>query len=186
MSEPVVVVLNAENCVHCVKLMSHWETSSEHGDCIVDTLKKVRPGIRTVVVNGTSISNWSFDTSVYPKSLKKCAQWFPMVMLVSGELWDFVLKNPDSDIDVTVGSQVLNGRWENGSLRYDPHFDISRTVDWEVWLHSALKRLSTPRLDSVLPPVSDRSPENVVVSSRISYTDVPGCTSLIYSWLFGR
>lgn len=173
--EPVLVLYKSNGCRYCALLTNIWDTPPARGeDSIVMALKKVYPKLRIfVVTSGDNRGQFDFNTA--PKGLLKYNQWFPMILLVPGTMWDNAMAKlgPDNDVPLIDGVQILNAVWKDGKLTLDtkPAYDIRKPGDFGRWLAEALENPDFKRVQSVnsdIPTSSTNLNPIIVPSTGVS------------------
>jgi hypothetical protein len=133
-SEPIVVFYKSSVCGYCKNLSAIW-------DKVQNVIKSVYPKMRFYVLTSPTNAG-EFDENISPKDLKRWAAWFPMVLLVPGNVWDAAMKNlgPKNPIEITDGVQALNAIWDtNNKLTYRYKYDISKPESFSNWIKESLQ-----------------------------------------------
>ena len=146
MSGPVCVLYLNDVCTHCKNLPESWYTKLEGETCIAEAMRKVCPNLRFFSVKCESMSG-EFDENVVPKGLKDYANWFPMILLVPGDVWDQAMSKlgPDNNVSLQLPSvAILNGRWVNGKLHFEKKYERDRE-GLVSWLRSTDFAVKPPR-----------------------------------------
>jgi hypothetical protein len=158
--EPIVVLYKSNGCRHCDALTRIWDSPPGRGeDSVVMALKKVYPKIRLFVVTAAD-NNGRFDENIAPKGLLKYMKWFPMILLVPGNLWDTAMSKlgPTNDVQLIDGVQIFNAVWKSGALEYTNLYDGRTPSEFGKWLTVALENPDFKRVQSgtveVAPPSS--------------------------------
>ena len=86
-SGPVVVFYKSNTCTDCASLSNIWNN-------VVNSLKKINSKIRFFIVSDT-------DHKSEPKDLVRYKKWFPMILLIPGNLWDHAML--DGDVELIQG-----------------------------------------------------------------------------------
>jgi len=131
-SEPVIVFYKTSTCPHCNNLNKIW-------DQVTKEIKKISPNIRFFILNSTQ-NNGSFDNKLAPTSLIKFNAWFPMILLVPGNVWDAAMKNlgENNEVDIKDGVIILNGKFNDNKLSYVHKYDIRKPDQIAQWVKESL------------------------------------------------
>ena len=151
--EPIVILYKSNGCRHCTALSDIWDTPPNRGeDSVVMAMKKVYPKLRVFVVTATDNSG-KFDENIAPKGLTKYNKWFPMILLIPGNLWDTAMSKlgPKNDVLLTDGVQILNATLKNDNLDYVQKYDIRKPEQFGKWLTEALDNESFKAVRQVTP-----------------------------------
>lgn len=130
--EPTVVLIKSKQCGHCNKLAAIWDKATEN-------MKKAHHNLRFYVLTLENNSG-NFDKNKIPAGLDKYMDWYPMVLLVPGPLWNLAIKEIGNKyISLVDGVHVLNGVWKNGSLEFDNKYDIRNPEAFYDWIMECMK-----------------------------------------------
>lgn len=168
-SEPVVVLMKADDCPHCHNLEKIWNpTDQDPEKNITSAMKKVYPKLRISVFK--TAKRAVFDENHMPKGLLPFAKgWYPNVLLVPGATWDaaMVKLGPDNNVEIRDGVQIFNGHWKDGKPELKiPMKYTSKPSEYARWLSDALneddfKRVQYGKPKSHEPIAPLMSPFNV-------------------------
>ena len=147
-SAPVVVFYKSNKCGHCATLSAIWDTN-KNGDSITQVLRKINPNIRFAVITAKEM-NGIFDTNVAPVDVIRYANWFPMVLLVPGKVWDNAMQNlgPKNEATVKDGVQIFNGRWEDDTVNAYNRYNFTNTGKYRMLVPSEFGRWYTDSLEN--------------------------------------
>lgn len=131
-SEPVLIFFKSEQCTHCNNLSKMWKD-------VEPVLKGVYPKLRISTITAKD-NTGTFDSSKVPKDLLRYAGWFPMILLVPGNVWDAAMSNlgPKNPIIIKDGVQIMNGKFAGDKLTYAQKYDIRKPDKFGAWLKEAL------------------------------------------------
>jgi len=132
-AEPIVILIKSNACGHCKNISNIW-------DKISVAMKEVYPKLRIFVVTVDDNSG-NFDRNKIPGGLEKYMKWFPMILLVPGNIWDNAIKEVGSRNPPTIkdGVQILNGKWDNNSLTFNVKYDIRNPAGFAEWVKDSLE-----------------------------------------------
>lgn len=129
MSDPVVVFWHCLSIPKSMKVADIWDNA-------VLQMKMWYPNFRYVIVTTQHIHD-NVNSDLAPVSLNECRRWFPLVMLVPGEIWDIAMENGSSSI--LEGTQIYNGKIVNGNLEFQPRWSEYNADTYWAWLHEAVR-----------------------------------------------
>ena len=158
-SKPVLVLFTSDNCHHCGVLDDIWYPlplgEFPKGESILCKLAEMYPGLRFGVISYKNNRDLEHP-ELYPLRIRDHANWFPMILLIPGPLWDHAMLYPESDIELIDGVQIFNGIWEDKPfyamnsymglgpdidhkiLMYRPKYDIRKVDDFVQWFTESL------------------------------------------------
>ncbi|HSW76533.1 MAG TPA: hypothetical protein VLG50_05785 [Candidatus Saccharimonadales bacterium] len=125
MTEPVLVVLLSEKCIHCIRLLQQWPD-------ITMALLRIYPNLR--IIQPITIQNGVIDTALYNADLLRFyALWTPITLLIPGDVWDKKLTFDNI--------QIMNGDKVNGEYHLNVKWDTRKPENFGLWLQDALVKL---------------------------------------------
>jgi hypothetical protein len=147
-SGPMLVRIMASTCRHCGPLKENWPA-------IEAGVRQIIPNLRTIEieVDGTK-GPWIIDSAL-PSDLNKYTVWFPMIILINGNLWDKAMAGHKRGETVPLREGVLinNGAWIDGVVRYVNSKHL--TGDVLGWVRS----LSSAQLEALNGPAPETKVE---------------------------
>jgi len=143
MSEPIIVFYKSEKCGYCTSLSKIWDKpESNSGKSIVSAIKEKYPNMRFFTVQCKEMDG-KFDENTIPKDLLRYGKWFPMILLIPGNLWDRAMSKlgPNNDVKLFDGIQIMNALWkDNGKdleLKYEHKYDIRNPLEFVKWIDNS-------------------------------------------------
>ena len=138
-SNPVLVYYSSDTCPHCTKFDALW--SDDDGDVSDETIigkaKRLYPGLRFFHARSTN-GTGTLNPNKGPRALEVFAKWFPMLLVVPGDIWNRWACTPTlpsskydnrlSDISVFNSVIIDNDLAHNPQYKTDTN-DIIRWVD---------------------------------------------------------
>ena len=115
----VFTLIKSDGCGFCKQLMANWSD-------IEKKLKLIDPNVLIEVI--TMDKSLKLDNDKYPKHLTIYAKWFPMIIAMPYNLWDWGIQNNNTNIDINFkeGVNIFNGVWKNETLEYVQNFSIKK------------------------------------------------------------
>lgn len=129
MSPPVVVFW------HCLSIPKSQKVAEIWNNAVLQ-MKMWHPDFRYVVVTSQNIHD-NFISDLAPHSLNECRRWFPLTMLVPGDVWDIAMENDSSSI--LQGTQIFNGKVVNGNPEWQPRWGDYNADSYLLWLLEAVR-----------------------------------------------
>jgi hypothetical protein len=171
MSKPVLVLVTAKDCGHCVRFRPLWKPDNPNGPAgrgIRDEIE--RTGLVRVIDIEHPSRSQPPNFSSYPRDLTRYIQWFPMFLLFTGESWDTASASPNKE--GRLDGVVFNGTLVNGIPRNITN-GIPLTKDNLInWIRTETSKMSSPgKIVPLLPQsgVSEQSGTAPGAGSQGSY-----------------
>lgn len=135
-SRPYLVILTANDCGHCQKLKPILGKVEEN-------LKKAGDKVNFRHIPLLSMRKAQIDTRTYPADLNNYLNFFPQVILISGDSWNTAMSNPSrqGELNAIVMNAVKEGKtWVPASGTHP-----TNEVGIPAWVDSTIPLLSSSR-----------------------------------------
>lgn len=168
--EPVIVLYKSATCGACIRLSQIW-------DRIVNAIKRQHPNIRFFTVNSPDLSG-KFDFNTAPKDIYRFHEWFPIIFLVPGNVWNAAMASlgPNNPIEFIDGIQIFNGVmkkevFKRGAMQRNIPDFVKTYNDYDIehyitWVNTSLKDPDFVRVST--SPVPNASIQSIQPIQPIS------------------
>jgi hypothetical protein len=153
-STPVLVLFTADFYCHCKNLSEIWYPQPlgrlPKGESILCKLTEMYPGLRFVNAPHNKAIRLEHP-DIYPLRINHYVNWYPMIQLIPGPLWDHAILYPKLGITLVDGVQVFDGIWEDHVSLDDaepnthrtfllshPKYDATKVDDYVQWFTESL------------------------------------------------
>lgn len=185
-SDYVLVLYSSKMCGHCDRLLKIWQDLTDiHKPTVVSLVRAKYPSIKVEHVPSAD-NTGVFDYTKYPKGLRYYSKWFPMILLVPGQLWRELNKNlaANPPLEMTTGVHVLNGVLKDKVLTHEGVYDIMSPTEILKWIGEVvLKRTKEMgggiQSDAPLPEEINSIFENTSVKNNPILKPVPKPSTVV-------
>jgi hypothetical protein len=147
-STPVLVLFTLDKSYYCRKFSDIWYPSPlgqlPTEESILYKLIGMYSGLRLVNIYYSDKREFEHP-ELYPLRIRDHANWFPMILLIPGPLWDHAMLYPASDIELIDGVQIFNATSKNGVTDINRRFivpnskyDVTKVDDYVQWFAESL------------------------------------------------
>lgn len=162
--EPVIVLYKSATCGACIRLSQIW-------DRVVNAIKQQYPSIRFFTVTSPDLSG-KFDFNTAPKDIFRFHEWFPIIFIVPGNLWNAAMANlgPNNPIEFIDGIRIFNGVMKSevmkrGTLHRNIPTFVKTYNDYDIqhyinWVNDSLKDPDFVRVSNSPIPNSSSIPQD--------------------------
>jgi hypothetical protein len=135
-SDYVLVLYTSKMCGFCDRLLNIWEDLTDiHKPTVTSLVRTKYPSIKIEHVSAPD-NTGVFDYKKYPKGLRYYSKWFPMILLVPGQLWRELIKNlaANPPLEMATGVHVLNGVIKDKVLTHEGVYDLMSATEILKWI----------------------------------------------------
>lgn len=135
-TKPVLVLITADNCGFCKQLKQQWANIKR---------EILNLNVRVVEINLPTMST-RIDSNLYPKDLQNYQGWYPMLLLISGNIWNVAMVNKNN---TKLDAQVMNGEWVDGTSLRPVQIHRNDKEGITAWISDALSKVNNATLISI-------------------------------------
>jgi hypothetical protein len=101
MQQPIVLIIKAATCSHCIHLNSVLND-------VISKMKSFNPKLRFFIIELTNFQE-RLDTTKIPASVNYFRSWYPLIALINGEAWEIANLNKNEQKDILIRNSVILG-----------------------------------------------------------------------------